>query len=317
MSTSSLNLSSAKQNQEKGMGQHLRQYLALCKLRVVALIVFTAIVGMLLAVEQGLPLWQILIASLGIGMAASSAAAVNHLLDRRIDAKMDRTNHRPLPTGSLHESQVIIFAISLAVISMLMLWFFINPLTAVLTLASLVGYALVYTAYLKRATPQNIVIGGLAGAAPPLLGWVAMTGEVHPYAIILMLIIFVWTPPHFWALAIFRREDYAEAEVPMLPVTHGVNFTRWQILYYTVLLVLVTLLPWLTGMSGLFYLGGALVLNAVFLTYALVLLRSQNELLAMRMFGYSILYLMMLFALLLIDHYLPDHPALRPLGVLL
>lgn len=297
--------------------QRSREYLALCKLSVVALIVFTAFVGMLLALEQGFPLLRIILASLGIGMAAASAAAINHLLDRRIDAKMDRTNQRPLPRGSLREGQVVTFAITLAVVAMLILGLWINWLTAVLTLASLVGYALVYTAYLKRATPQNIVIGGLAGAAPPLLGWVAMTGEVHPYAIILVLIIFVWTPPHFWALAIFRRDDYAEAEIPMLPVTHGVNFTRWQILYYTVLLVLATLLPWLTGMSGLFYLGGALVLNATFLAYALALLKSENELLAMRMFKYSVLYLMMLFAFLLIDHYLPDIPALRPLGVLL
>jgi protoheme IX farnesyltransferase len=314
MNTSSLKLTG---NSAMSLSQRMKQYLGLCKLRVVALIVFTAIVGMLLAVDGALPWFEVIIASLGIGLAASSAAAVNHLLDRRIDAKMDRTIHRPLPRGALRESQVIVFALTLAVISMVMLGVWINSLTAVLTLASLIGYALVYTAYLKRATPQNIVIGGLAGAAPPLLGWVAMTGEVHPYAIILVLIIFVWTPPHFWALAIFRRDDYAEAEVPMLPVTHGINFTRWQILYYTVLLVLATLLPWLTGMSGLFYLGGALVLNAVFLIYALALLRSENELLAMRMFGYSVLYLMMLFAFLLIDHYLPDHPALRPLGVLL
>ena len=230
---------------------------------------------------------------------------------------MNRTFQRPLPRGTLNEHQVIGFATVLTVMSMVMLSAWINPLTALLTLTSLIGYALIYTAYLKRATSQNIVIGGLAGAAPPLLGWVAMTGEVHPYAIILVLIIFVWTPPHFWALAIFRRDDYAAAEVPMLPVTHGVTFTRWQILFYTVLLVLATLLPWLTGMSGLFYLGGATVLDVAFLIYALALLKSQNELLAMRMFKYSIVYLMMLFAFLLVDHYLPDHPALRPLGVLL
>ncbi|GAB4192181.1 MAG: heme o synthase [Wenzhouxiangellaceae bacterium] len=295
--------------------QQAQQYLGLCKLRVVSLIVFTAIVGMLLAIEQGLPWLRLLIASLGIGLAASAAAAINHLLDRRIDAKMDRTSQRPLVRGSLRESQVVAFALILALLSMLMLSIWINPLTAILTLASLIGYALVYTAYLKRATPQNIVIGGLAGAAPPLLGWVAMTGEIHSYAIILVLIIFVWTPPHFWALAIFRRHDYAEAEVPMLPVTHGVNFTRWQILFYTVLLIIATLLPWLTGMAGLFYLGGAVVLNGAFLVYALALLKSSDEWIAMRMFHYSIIYLMMLFAFLLVDHYLPDHPALRPLGV--
>lgn len=300
---------------KQGLLNLSRQFLALCKLRVVALIVFTAIVGMLLALDGEWPVMLIVLSSLGIGLAAASAAAINHLLDRRIDEKMDRTSHRPLPQGSLREYQVVVFALILAVISMIMLVSWVNALTAVLTMASLIGYALVYTAYLKRATPQNIVIGGLAGAAPPLLGWTAMTGEIHAYAIILVLIVFVWTPPHFWALAIYRRDDYAEAEVPMLPVTHGVNFTRWQILFYTVLLIIVTLLPWLTGMSGLFYLGGALVLNAAFLAYALALLKSNDELLAMRMFHYSVIYLMMLFAFLLIDHYLPDHPALRPLGV--
>ena len=279
-------------------------YFELTKPRVVALIVFTAVIGMFLAVP-GIPPWKALVfGNLGIWLAASSAAAINHLLDRRIDEKMARTSHRPLPSGSLTGRQVLIFALTLGALSMLLLCVFVNWLTAVLTFFSLIGYAVIYTVYLKHATPQNIVIGGAAGAAPPVLGWVAVTGEVHAYALLLFLIIFVWTPPHFWALAIFRREDYARAMVPMLPVTHGVEYTRWQILFYTILLVLVTLLPYFSGMSGLFYLGGVLVLDAVFLYYAIRLMNPPNEAYAMKVFGYSIWYLMVLFAFLLIDHWI-------------
>ncbi len=284
--------------------QNTRSYLALCKLRVVSLIVFTALVGMALSVPGMIPLDVLILGNLGIGLAAASAAAINHLLDARTDIFMTRTRHRPLPTGQLTEAQVIRFAVSLAVASMLVLGLFINVLTAALTFVSLIGYAVIYTVWLKHATPQNIVIGGAAGAAPPVLGWTAVTGEIHAHSLILFLIVFVWTPPHFWALAIYRRHDYEAAEVPMLPVTHGVTFTRWQILFYTIILVLVTLLPWLTGMSGLVYLAGATVLNLGFLGYAIAMLKPRNEQLAMQMFNYSVLYLMALFAFLLIDHYL-------------
>jgi heme o synthase len=280
------------------------QYWALTKPRVVALIVFTAIVGMLLAVP-GVPPWRALVfGSLGIWLAAASAAAINHLIDQRIDAVMARTAHRPLPTGSLRSRQVLVFALVLGAASMAILVSQVNMLAAWLTFGSLIGYAVVYTGFLKRATPQNIVIGGLAGAAPPALGWVAVTGELHPHALLLVLIIFVWTPPHFWALAIYRREDYARAMIPMLPVAYGVEYTRWHVLFYTVLLVVVTVLPWLTGMSGLFYLGGALVLGAAFLYYAVRLMNPPNERFAMEVFNYSIVYLMALFAFLLADHYL-------------
>jgi len=280
-----------------------RQYLELTKPKVVALIVFTAVVGMLLAVPT-LPPWSALLAgTAGIGLAASSAAAINHLLDQRIDAVMARTKNRPLPKGDLSEAKVLIFALALGMASMLILVAFVNTLTAVLTFVSLIGYAIVYTAWLKRATPQNIVIGGAAGAAPPVLGWTAVTGQVHPDALLLFLIIFAWTPPHFWALAIFRKADYAAVDIPMLPVTHGVNFTRWHIFFYTILLVIVTTLPYLTGMSGPLYLGGATVLNLGFLWYAWRLLRSDDVMLPMQTFAYSVTYLMVLFAFLMVDHY--------------
>ncbi|MEO5596343.1 MAG: heme o synthase, partial [Lysobacteraceae bacterium] len=228
----------------------------------------------------------------------------NQLLDARIDAKMTRTSWRPIVVGSITPTKALIFALLLATASMVILAVWVNTLTAALTFASMIGYAVIYTVYLKRATPQNIVIGGLAGAAPPALGWVAITGELHRDALLLVLIIFVWTPPHFWALAIFRRADYARAMVPMLPVTHGVEYTRWQILFYTILLTVVTVLPWATHMSGGFYLGGALVLDAVFLYYAVRMLNPPGELFAMKMFQYSIVYLMALFAFLLADHWL-------------
>jgi protoheme IX farnesyltransferase len=292
------------------MSSIAHQYLELTKPRVVALIVFTAIIGMFLAVPGMVPLQPLIAGTIGIWLAAASAAAINHLIDQRIDRVMARTAHRPLATGALTPTQVLVFAVVLGTASMTILIAFVNPLTAALTFASLIGYAIVYTAWLKRATPQNIVIGGAAGAAPPVLGWAAVTGQVHPYALLLFLIIFVWTPPHFWALAIFRRDDYSRAQVPMLPVTHGVEFTRQHVLYYTILLLIVTLLPYLTGMSGLFYLGGALVLGAGFLYYAIVLLNPPNELFPMKVFNYSIVYLMALFAFLLLDHYL-DTPMLR------
>jgi len=284
------------------------QYWELTKPRVVALIVFTALVGMFLAVPGLPPLRETVFGLLGIWLAAASAAAINHLIDQRIDRIMARTSQRPLATGALRPMQVLVFALALGAASMAILVLLVNPLTALLTFASLIGYAVIYTGYLKRATPQNIVIGGIAGAAPPLLGWAAVTNMQGPwdwqYALLLVLIIFVWTPPHFWALAIFRRDDYARALIPMLPVTHGVTYTRWQILFYTVLLVEVTVLPVLFGMSGLFYLGGALVLGSVFLWYAWRLLNPPDELFAMRVFNYSVVYLMALFAFLLVDHWL-------------
>ena len=286
-----------------------RQYLELTKPRVVALLVFTALVGMFLAVPGLPPLHESVFGLFGIWLAASSAAAINHLIDQRIDKVMVRTAHRPLATGALRPVQVLEFALLLGIASMLVLALLVNPLTALLTFAGLIGYAVVYTGWLKRATPQNIVIGGVAGAVPPLLGWAAVTNMQGPwdwqYALLLVLIIFVWTPPHFWALAIFRREDYARALIPMLPVTHGVTYTRWQILFYTVLLLQVSLLPVIFGMSGLFYLGGALVLGSVFLWYAWRLLDPPDEFFAMRVFQYSVVYLMALFAFLLVDHWLP------------
>jgi protoheme IX farnesyltransferase len=286
----------------------MREYWALTKPRVVALIVFTAFVGMFLAVPGLPPLRQSVFGFIGIWLAAASAAAINHLIDQRIDRVMARTANRPLATGALQPAQVLAFAVFLGALSMTLLIAFVNPLTAALTFASLIGYAIVYTAWLKRATPQNIVIGGIAGAAPPLLGWSAVTGMQNEWdwahALLLVLIIFVWTPPHFWALAIFRREDYARALVPMLPVTHGVEYTRWQILLYTVLLVAITVMPWAIGMSGLFYLGGALVLGGVFLWYAWKMLDPPDEFFAMRTFNYSVVYLMALFAFLLVDHWL-------------
>jgi protoheme IX farnesyltransferase len=282
------------------------QYLELCKPKVVVLIVFTAIIGMFLSVPGFPPLENLIAGTIGIALAASSAAAVNHLLDERIDAIMQRTRDRPLPTGQLQKIQVITFAVILAVVSMSVLVLWTNTLTAILTFLSLIGYAIIYTAWLKRATPQNIVIGGAAGAAPPVLGWVAITGVVDPNSLLLFLIIFVWTPPHFWALAIHRRHDYAAAGLPMLPVTHGVTYTRWHILFYTILLVIVTTMPYLTGLSGLLYLAGVSVLNVGFLWYSLRLLRNDDdEQLPMQTFGYSVIYLTMLFLFLLLDHYVP------------
>lgn len=283
----------------------LQDFWELCKPRVVALIVFTSLVGSFLAVPGLPPLDKVVLGFVGVWLAASSAAALNHLIDRRADARMTRTRYRPLPSGHITEAQALGFAVALGVLSMLVLTLFVNLLTAVLTFVSLIGYAVIYTVFLKRATPQNIVIGGAAGAAPPVLGWAAVTGEVHAHALLLFIIIFLWTPPHFWALAVARRADYETANIPMLPVTHGVELTRLHIVYYTVLLVLGTLLPYLTRMSGLFYLGGVLVLNAAFLWYAVKLWRTRDDVVAMQTFSFSIFYLLALFAFLLIDHYVP------------
>jgi len=268
------------------------------------LIVFTAIVGMMLAVPGWPGVLALTVGGLGIGMAASAGAVVNHVLDARIDINMSRTMSRPLPQGRLSETQALAFATLLCAVSMPLLWFIINPLTALLTFASLVGYAVIYTVYLKRTTPQNIVIGGAAGATPPVLGWTTVTGEIHSDAILLFLIIFVWTPPHFWALAIAKKDEYEKVGIPMLPVTHGNEVTRKYILFYTALLVLVTVMPYLTGMSGLIYLLVALGLGGKFLYYAIRLRSDDDVKLPLRVFRYSISYLMYLFAALLIDHYL-------------
>jgi protoheme IX farnesyltransferase len=281
-----------------------RDYYELGKPKVVALIVFTAVVGMFLAVPGLPPLGALVFGTLGIGMAASSAAAINHVVDRRFDRKMARTMLRPIPTGHLTSGQALGYAAAIGIASMVILWVLVNPLTAVLTFASLIGYAVLYTVWLKHITPQNIVIGGAAGAAPPVLGWTSVTGHVDPYALLLFLIIFAWTPPHFWALAIARREEYMKAGIPMLPVAYGVEFTRLHILLYTILLCIVTLLPWLTGMTGLIYLAAAVVLGALFVRHAVALRRDGAPAhLPMTVFRYSINYLMFLFAALLIDHY--------------
>jgi heme o synthase len=287
-----------------------RDYLSLTKPRVLLLIAFTAVVGMFLA-RPGLPkATTVLFGTLGIWLAAASAAAINHVLDERIDALMARTRHRPLPMHRIGEYQALTFAFLLGLASMLILTLLVNALTALASFLALIGYAIVYTGYLKRATPQNIVIGGAAGAAPPVLGWMAVTNSLEPNALLLFLIVFTWTPPHFWALAIARRDDYARAGIPMLPVAYSVEYTRLYILLYTVLLTVVTLLPYLTGMSGALYLAAALILNGIFLAYAWRLRAGRDPRLPMRTFRYSITYLGCLFAALLFDHYLPRGPTL-------
>jgi protoheme IX farnesyltransferase len=282
-----------------------RDYYTLTKPRVVQLLVFTAIVGMFLATPGMVPWDTLIFGSLGIGLAAASGAAVNHVLDQRLDAEMTRTRNRPLPSGRVSERDALTFAIGLGLLGLAILMMLVNALTAALTFASLIGYAVIYTVYLKRATPQNIVIGGAAGAAPPVLGWAAVQNDVSGYALLLFLIIFTWTPPHFWALAVARRSDYERAEIPMLPVTHGEAVTKSFIVYYTILLIIVTLLPYLTGMSGPLYLLSAVLLGAGFLHYALRLKFAADADAAMRTFSYSISYLMALFLFLLIDHYMP------------
>jgi heme o synthase len=280
-----------------------RDFLELTKPKVSLLIVFTAIVGMVLASPGMVPLPALIFGTLGIALASGSAAAFNHVLDRRIDEQMARTRRRPLPTGHLQKRHAVIFATILGLASMLILAPLVNPLTAALTFCSLIGYAMIYTMWLKRATPQNIVIGGAAGAAPPILGWAAVTNSIDPHALLLFLIIFTWTPPHFWALAIARRDDYAKVGIPMLPVTHGIPYTRLQIVLYTILLVLSTLLPYLTGMSGLIYLASVIALNARFLYFVIALNRGLRPELPIRTFRFSITYLMLLFAALIVDHY--------------
>jgi protoheme IX farnesyltransferase len=282
-----------------------REYLALCKPRVVSLIVFTAVIGMLLSTPGMVPLDILVFGTLGIALAAGSAAAINHVAEYRIDALMARTKNRPLPQGEISRAHALVFALLIGALAMYLLVAFVNLLTAVLTFASLIGYAVIYTMYLKHATPQNIVIGGAAGAAPPVLGWTAVTGTLDPHALLLFLIIFAWTPPHFWALAIYRREEYAKAKVPMLPITHGVDYTRVQILLYTIILTIATILPYATYMCGELYLVGALLLDAVFLYYAIRMMFDHRDELAKRTFSYSIVYLTLLFGVFFIDHYLP------------
>ena len=289
--------------QQTGMADW-RDYKELTKPNVVLLMILTSAIGMFMAVPGMVPLDVLVLGNLGIALCAGAAAAVNHLVDQRVDQKMARTRSRPIAQGRVSNRQAAVFALLMAGLGMFILLVWINPLTAWLTFASLVGYAFVYTMFLKRATPQNIVIGGLAGAAPPLLGWTAVTGEIHGHALLLVLIIFAWTPPHFWALAIHRREEYAAVEIPMLPVTHGVAFTKLHILLYTIIMFLITLLPYATRMSGPLYLLGAVVLGAGFLYWAIVLMRGKNPNAPMETFKYSIIYLMALFVVMLIDHYL-------------
>lgn len=289
--------------QQTGMADW-RDYKELTKPNVVLLMILTSAIGMFMAVPGMVPLDVLVLGNLGIALCAGAAAAVNHLVDQRVDQKMARTRSRPIAQGRVSNRQAALFALLMGGVGMSILLVWINPLTAWLTFASLVGYAFVYTLFLKRATPQNIVIGGLAGAAPPLLGWTAVTGEIHGHALLLVLIIFAWTPPHFWALAIHRREEYAAVEIPMLPVTHGVEFTKLHILLYTIIMFLITLLPYATRMSGPLYLLGAVVLGVGFLYWAIVLMRGKNPDAPMETFRYSIIYLMALFVVMLIDHYL-------------
>lgn len=281
-----------------------RDYLELCKPKVVALMLLTSLIGMLLATPGMVPIDILIFGNLGIALCAGSAAAVNHLVDRKIDQKMKRTLNRPIATGRLDPVSAALFAAVMGVLGMGILLLWVNPLTAWLTFASLLGYAVVYTLYLKRASPQNIVIGGLAGAAPPLLGWVAVTGELGGHGLLLALVIFAWTPPHFWALALHRKDDYAKADIPMLPVTHGDRYTKIHILLYTVILFIVTLLPFATGMLSWLYLLGAVVLGLGFLYWSLVLLLGKSPTAGMDTFKYSIIYLMALFVVMLADHYL-------------
>jgi protoheme IX farnesyltransferase len=276
----------------------------MCKPRVVMLMILTSVVGMLLAVPGMVPLDVLLLGNLGIALVAGSGAAVNHLIDRKVDSLMKRTHNRPLPQGRVEPLQASVFAAAIGVVGMVILLFWVNPLCAWLTLASFVGYAFIYTGYLKRATPQNIVIGGLSGAMPPLLGWTAVTGSIDPGALILVLIIFAWTPPHFWALAIHRKDEYAKTGIPMLPVTHGEFVTKVHIIVYTAILMLVSIFPYLSGMSGLLYLLAALLLGAVFMGWSLKLMFRPGPKTAMETFRYSIVYLALLFVALLFDHYL-------------
>ena len=281
-----------------------KDYLELCKPKVVALMLLTSVIGMLLA-TPGLVPWQImLLGNLGIAFCAGSAAVINHIVDRHIDQKMRRTSNRPIVKGRVQPQQALLFALILGILGTATLLTFTNLTTTWLTLACLIGYALVYTLFLKRATPQNIVIGGIAGAAPPLLGWTAVTGEIHGHGLLLVLIIFAWTPPHFWALAVHRKDEYASADIPMLPVTHGERYTKLHIMLYTLIMFVVTLLPFVTGMFGWVYLLGAVILGSGFIYWSIVLLIGKQPNAAMDTFRYSIVYLMALFVVMLLDHYL-------------
>jgi len=291
-----------------------RDYLELCKPNVVALMILTSVIGMVLATQQSVPLSVLIFGNLGIALCAGSAAAVNHIVDRHVDDKMARTLNRPLAQGRITPRQAILFALITGLLGMAILLIFTNVLTAWLTLASLVGYAFIYTMFLKRATPQNIVIGGLAGAAPPLLGWTAVTGEIHHNALLLVLIIFAWTPPHFWALAVHRKDEYAKAKIPMLPVTHGERYTKINILLYTLLLIIVTTMPYLTGMFGWLYLVSSLLLGLGFLYWAIVMLRSEGGNSGMKTFQYSIVYLMGCSPVMLVDHYFIETVTYLPAG---
>ncbi|WP_137719116.1 heme o synthase [Methylobacillus flagellatus] len=299
----SITTSAVPQRKSIQLWQSFQHFFALCKPRVTSLIVFTAMIGMFLATPGMVPLGLLLAASLGIAMASGAAAAFNCLIEQQIDARMARTRGRPLPQGQVSSRQTIIFASVVGGLGLAMLYFWVNPLTMWLTLATFVGYAVIYTIFLKPATPLNIVIGGASGAMPPILGWAAVTNVVSPESLILFLIIFAWTPPHFWALALYRRAEYAKVGMPMLPVTHGEEFTRLHILLYTVILFAVALMPFGHGMSGVIYLVASLILNVWFMAYAIALYRRYSDGLAQRMFRFSIIYLSLLFAALLVDHY--------------
>ena len=283
----------------------LRSYYHLCKPNVVFMMLITSLIGSLLATNGSNfnPL-LILISLIGIGLCAASAAAINQVVDQKVDANMSRTSERPIPQGEISSSKAISFAIVIGLIGYAILYRYVNALTAYLTIASLIGYAIIYTVFLKRATPQNIVIGGLAGAAPPLLGWSSITGSIDPNALLLVLIIFAWTPPHFWALAIHRKDEYAKENIPMLPVTHGISFTKLQIILYTIVMLLVSLFPYFVMMSGAFYLVSAIVLGSIFLWYAFRLYGDDLNTLAMPTFQYSIYYIFLIFLALLIDHFI-------------
>ena len=282
----------------------LKSYYTLCKPNVVYMMLITAVVGMLLAQETVPSISYMFIALLGIALCSGSAAAINQVIDRNADASMNRTDKRPLPQGDISPVHASIFALVIGLLGSIILYVFVNTLTMYLTIASLIGYAFVYTVYLKRATPQNIVIGGLAGAAPPLLGWVSITNSIDPYSLLLVLIIFIWTPPHFWALAIYRKDEYAKESIPMLPVTHGVAFTKLQIVLYTIILFLVSLLPYIVLMSGVIYLASAFILSSIFLYYSIKLYLGEGDEYAMKTFTYSIYYIFLIFVALLTDHFI-------------
>ena len=282
----------------------IKSYYLLCKPNVVYMMLICALVGMLLAEDTVSSIPTILIALLGIALCSGSAAAINQVIDRKADAAMTRTDQRPLPQGELSAFHASCFALVIGILGAVILFLFINTLTMILTLASLVGYAFIYTVYLKRATPQNIVIGGLAGAAPPLLGWASISNTIDPHALLLVLIIFVWTPPHFWALAIYRKDEYAKESIPMLPVTHGVAFTKLQIVLYTIILFIVSILPYIVLMSGGIYLVSAVIFSSIFLYYSIKLYFSDDDAIAMKTFNFSIYYIFLIFVALLLDHYL-------------